>query len=350
MTPVSLRIDRTFKGVGRVAVFTGTTITAVRNRMSRMLTALHEEGRLDILRSIRDGEVTILEVYSAYQRKALHELAIGNTAKNLATSMKDWINSLRIPTDASQNHVDQLRTTQRYFEREKKNAAVADLPAILESLRNKLGVEHPRSFNYARAGALAFIRQTLKKSHPLWLAISAVEVRKVPKTEKKHPITQQVMKNLFPNPATDKIDAIAWGMFYTGMGAKEYWGKWEVFPERIHVYGTKRSGRDRDIPRIAPPAPPRMDRRTWEDKIRERTSIITPYDLRRSYSNLLVSARIPRARRKLYMGHGATDVTDLYEWHEVEAFLKDDGATIRAFLGLSPTVPHTIEIVKEKKA
>ena len=47
----------------------------------------------------------------------------------------------------------------------------------------------------------------------------------------------------------------------------------------------------------------------------------------------LEAAGIPRTRRKLYLGHGQTDVTDLYEWHEVKAFVAEDRAKLQAYIG-----------------
>jgi hypothetical protein len=38
----------------------------------------------------------------------------------------------------------------------------------------------------------------------------------------------------------------------------------------------------------------------------------------------------------MYMGHGAKDVTDLYEEHEVTAFLVEDATKLREFLKLDP--------------
>ena len=57
-----------------------------------------------------------------------------------------------------------------------------------------------------------------------------------------------------------------------------------------------------------------------------------PYDLRRTYAHWLELAQIPRTRRKLYLGHSAGDITDLYERHEIDAFLSADGRTLRAWL------------------
>ena len=147
-----------------------------------------------------------------------------------------------------------------------------------------------------------------------------------------HPLTPDELRAIFPQPETDAIDAIVWGMASTGMGAGEYWGRWHLQGDRIHIEGTKRAGRVRDVPLVTPPAVPRMHRRTFEDGVRERSRDLTPYDLRRSYANWLEAAGIPRARRRLYLGHSAGDVTDLYEMHEVAALLVDDARRLTSLL------------------
>ncbi len=40
----------------------------------------------------------------------------------------------------------------------------------------------------------------------------------------------------------------------------------------------------------------------------------------------------------MYAGHSAKDVTDLYERHELAAYLDTDGALLRAYL--APDQPH----------
>ena len=69
VTGMTLVIDRAFRGVGRIKRATGTTRESVRRRISDMLTALHQDGRLDLLRAIRDGQITMLEVYDAHRRR-----------------------------------------------------------------------------------------------------------------------------------------------------------------------------------------------------------------------------------------------------------------------------------------
>ena len=50
------------------------------------------------------------------------------------------------------------------------------------------------------------------------------------------------------------------------------------------------------------------------------------------------SGRYPAHRRKLWLGHGATSVTDLYERHHVDAFLAEDAELLRQFIGEPPSV------------
>lgn len=334
MMPPTLQIDLRFTGVGRINRASGTTDPKVLRKIKRTLRDLQDDGRLDILRAIRDGHVSCLEVYDANRRKALHELPVGDTMPLLSAAMKAWIKGAK--REYSANHLVNLETARRYFDTIDPKARVADLPRILDKLRETLGAKHPRSFNLARGSATSFIRHTLKRSHPIYLACAAVEPRKVKKAAPKPVMMIDAMRERFPHPATDKVDAIAWSMVTTGMGSKEYWGRWHSLADRVHVAGTKREGRVRDVPLIQAPAVPRLSRDRFTRVFRERMqSVITPYDLRRTYAKWLELAKIPRTRRRLYMGHGAKDITDLYEAHEVTAFLLEDAKTLRAYLGIA---------------
>jgi len=107
-----------------------------------------------------------------------------------------------------------------------------------------------------------------------------------------------------------------------GDGGKRILGQWSVRVDRVHIEGTKRAGRVRDVPLIRAPAVPRIHRRTFGDKLHERTRDFTTYDLRRTYATWLEDAGIPRTRRRMYLGHGERDVTDLYEARDVADFLE----------------------------
>ena len=59
------RLDRRFLGVGRIAVASGATTKAGLKARQSLLTRLFDKGRLDILRAIKAGEVSITEVLAA---------------------------------------------------------------------------------------------------------------------------------------------------------------------------------------------------------------------------------------------------------------------------------------------
>lgn len=342
MTPLTLMIDRTFRGVGRIKKASGTTDPKLRRNYNRMLDAFKDSGRLDLLRAIRDG-LSFAEAYDAYRRHALHELATGDLAKPLAPAWEKWLEGYR--ADYSKKHVVSLGQSLKYLRSAER---VADLPAALREQRGSLGSTHARSFNVTRAAVLAFIRSTLTKAHPLWLACSAVEVRKVTPKRKAVQLTPDQARNFFPEPATDALDAIAWSQLTTGMHEKEFWHDgFQVKSDRVIIGGKKRKGRKRDVPLVLVPKAPAMHERTFADKLRKRTNgRLQPYDLRRTYAHWMEEAGIPRTRRKLYMGHGATDVTDLYERHEVAGFLVGDALKMREYIG-TPTIPHTIKLMED---
>lgn len=59
---------------------------------------------------------------------------------------------------------------------------------------------------------------------------------------------------------------------------------------------------------------------------------VLPYDLRRTYATWMEAAKIPRTRRRQYMGHTVGDVTDIYEQQEVEQYLPEDASKLEAFV------------------
>jgi integrase len=93
------------------------------------------------------------------------------------------------------------------------------------------------------------------------------------------------------------------------------------------------------------PTAPRLHHRTFEDHVRDRTDRhVQPYDLRRCFARWMESAGIPRIRRKMYMGHATGDVTELYERHELEAYLAADAAKLREWAGVSETTTHALKL------
>jgi integrase len=236
------------------------------------------------------------------------------------------------------------------------DATVASLAVVLRVLRGKMA-HAPRQFNLIRDYARAFVRDTLGRRHELYADVADITPRKTKK--KGRTITDVETRPLTPREVQRLAAAfdIAWrskkgsrgaeaiAMALTGTNPKEYFdGGLRSLADRVHIAGTKQGGRKRDVPRLFPTplwpheslAQPEITQSSFARALRiacAATGIeCTPYDFRRTFANWLEAAEIPRARRKLYRGHQSGDIGDLYERHEVTAFLLADGAKVRAWI------------------
>ncbi len=94
--PKSLRIDRVFLEVGRIALASGTADRERFTRYDDLLTELYEEGQLDVLKKIKAREITIREVYDA-RRKRRPITASRSLRKNLWDAVEAWLGTAHGP-------------------------------------------------------------------------------------------------------------------------------------------------------------------------------------------------------------------------------------------------------------
>ena len=172
-------------------------------------------------------------------------------------------------------------------------------------------------------------------SHRLYERVSDVTLvkRQTPK-RKPNPQTPEQARTI--REALGKHGDSWWSMCCTGMMPDELWGrKWKDGPNYIHILGTKRTGRDRKVPRLCTPKEPLFEHPTaFSRALKAATNgSVQPYDARRTFMFWMEEAGIQRTRRKMYHGHATKDITELYERHEVAAFLDSDADLLRQHLG-----------------
>lgn len=326
----SFVLDRQFRGVGRIKRSSGTDDAKLFRLLDSMLTTLFKSGRVDILQAIHSGVLTPLEVWSRYRLGELDRLPTVETMKPLKSELETWVAT----SEAGQwNRQSRKYAVAALLRLARKDATVQDIHPLLREYATK--AKGPAMFNRTRAAMLAFVRDTIGRSHPIYGKLLEVRVKKEAHREGNPQTVAQL------TALAEKLHAahaaIAWSMALTGMGPGELWGSWSQEKDRIHIRGTKRSGRVRDIPLVRPISRPTRTYRSFLVALGKASGeTVLPYDLRKTFATWMEEAPIPRTRRKLYMGHGATDVTDLYERHDVERFLKEDGERLRAFLGDAP--------------
>lgn len=320
-------IDVIVPGVGRIKRASGTTRKPIVARIKRMVRELTEDGRLDLLAAVRDSKMTWLELFNAYQRKELHLLPTAGDAQLLVPAWASWVNK----KECSDEHKRSIRKTIKYLD-PRSDALVNDVSALLEVFRVKAAGK-PQTFRLARSHCLAFVKAQLKRSHPLYLRVAEIEPMKPRPKKIKHPATVAELRAIGKKMVPFARD-ILWSLAVTGMRPNEYWGQWNLNASGgIAIQGTKTKGALRLVPYLSvvrlPPHSYTVFRKVLNKASDGQMSV---YDLRRTYANWLEAAGIPRTRRRLYLGHGNSDVSDLYEWHDVQAFLSEDAAKLLAFI------------------
>ena len=215
---------------------------------------------------------------------------------------------------------------------------MADLPELVERLRHSMEKDDIAStFNKVRVHVLAFLRATLKRNHALWGAVGAMKPLPVTKGNGTARSVAAIWSAVqAANVADlDTYGDIAWMMACHGMGPKEFHGAWQFLADRVHIDGTKRAGRVRDVLGDAPledHVGTELGFARFYDRLYDALhDHCLPYDLRRSYAHWMESAGIPRTRRRIYLGHNRRDVTDHYEKHGTD-HLKADAERLRAYL------------------
>lgn len=338
----SFIIDRRTR-VGRIAVASGTNHVPTFKRLNEMVTTLNETGRTDLLRSLRDGEMSPLFVYEAFRVNELHRLPTSAELKPVAFAMWAWYESVDCSLAQKAAHKTAVVRLA--------GGTIAELPAALQRYRERCRkAKTPAQFNRVRASALAFIRDTLKRSHRLYGEVRDVPLMKEKKAPERHILSWSDVQAIAPKLEDARDRAALYGMVLTGMGPKEWYiDGWKLSDSRITIHGEKRASRARIVPavrtlRYASPQPQsdvgrERERRRFGERLLSVAGI-RPYDLRRTYANWLESAGISRTRRIAYLGHSGGDVTSIYERHEVDQFLAEDASRIEAFLAQPPITLH----------
>jgi len=227
----------------------------IRTREASLLTALHDGGRLDILRVIRDG---ILR-----SSRSTTRISVG-------------------PPFAADRGI---RTAAC-----RRDARVG--------LRKTLGAKHPRSYNLDRSAALGFLHDTVKRSHGLYAAVRDVSPCRswsghrgltwrrsgcVTSSRRQTPIRSTRSRRPWRPPACAPASS--------GDAGKS----WPTGSASTAPSATPASATSRWRAR-------RQRRGSTTGHSSELTSrAIEPYDLRRCFARWMESAGIPRVRRRMYM-------------------------------------------------
>jgi hypothetical protein len=344
----ALMIDLRFSDGPRIVRSTGSRSRATVADMRRVLRHLwqvppHRHLVVDVAEDRRE----LLDVYLAVLNGKLDDMpaASGPEDQDAAETVKTWLAGL---TGSASHRHRYKQAFDALLKSVKHTPHLSDLATVLEAYKARCqAAKTPRAFNMAKAACRALLRDTagVGRRHALYNAVADVQGM----TERKRgvaPLTideaRAVRDNLRRLPGTyvgAEAAAIWWAACWTGMGPSEYWGEWQALNDRVRILGTKRAGRHwggsgRDVPLVVAPERPRLTKDRYAKLLRLVGA--QPYQARKSYATWMEDSEIPRTRRKLYLGHSASDVTDLYERREITEFLAEDRARLLKLLGPEP--------------
>jgi len=166
-------IDRIIPHVGRIKKASGEKTRVEFNRRNAMITNLIERGYLDVLKDVRDGHITVSQVWGTVLQHGYDALQKPDVLRPLLASFAAWAKN----HDCTEEYRGNLGTTYRYVERVMPTASITDLPRVVKDLKALLPAP---SFNRSRAHLSSFASQVLGLNHAVAVGVRSVTA----KTEK----------------------------------------------------------------------------------------------------------------------------------------------------------------------
>jgi integrase len=339
----SLWVDRVFRGVGRIRRASGTSDRDVHQAIDTMLTQLYQQGRFDLLESLRDKKLSLMEVYAEWRVKGVERLPSAGTLGPVIPRWEGWVATL----GTEHRRVASAWGKKVLVQHLPDGAAIRALPEVVRAIQVSYAAQ-PRSANLMRSYVMAFLRDTVGRGSPLYNEVYSLrpvkQPRKAPRNKMALADVRQVADALGP-----RLAPTVWTLALTGMRPKELWvTPWRVMPDRVRIEGSKSAGSFRDVPLLGVSTRPPVAYVTFRKAFKAKFSEWRVYDLRHAYAGLLEEAGVPRARRLIYMGRGPKDVQDIYEFREISEYLNADAERIMAHLDQLGGIRPTLKVVGKK--
>ncbi len=284
-----------------------------------------DSGRLDVLEQLSDGHLKVLEVWRHYRAGDWSKLPTAEHLKPFAECFEAWRRT--VPGD--RHRKDLALAGKQLGAAGRAQSAVADLPRIVALLRERYAARGAaRHFNKLRDAASAFLKQTVTRQIPLYLAVRAVEPLTSTRHRPHHPKDPSEAW-VIAQTLGGEAGRLWWAMCATGMGPKELWyDGFRVEDGHLRILGQKRRARHRLTPLILDALePPLVGHWGFASALRRSGLGVTPYDARRSFARWLEEAGILETHQQAYLGHGPKTITDLYRRAEIVVDMVDADAT-----------------------
>lgn len=322
----SLRIDRRFKGAGRIALVTGTRDRKLFDAFDRMLTELHEEGRLEVLRAIKDRFYSIQQVYEARRNNRLGSLATDiKLQEPLWEAVEEWLPKSARAQSSRERYKVSLQSLRRSGVLS-DSATVADLRDVDWRSLSQRWWASPADWNRLRAAVSRFLTMLLRdKWHPFRRQLMQ-DFPKLVEPEGRVPDLPPEVFWRIVNTIREEIRPAYICLAATGMRIGEYLRCREenLLPHSTSVTVPSSKGPEAVI-RVGPdawewvrraiPAPRQYKAlyRSWKDACSAAGNPdLTIHDLRHCYGQWLVDAGQPESKVQHSMRHKDPSMTRRY--------------------------------------
>ena len=338
----TIPIDRSFKGVGRIRIVSGTTDETVYLKMMDTLDNIHDAGNVPTLEALRDGSVTMMEVYSNAIQKGVTSQMTVNLDTPLKETLTEWLKTHEVKDSTRRSYKQHLDLIYKVCT---VTDVVRDLPKRLDTYRRSAIKRNiGTTFNRVRAVVMAFAKARYRDTSDFYLSIKqvpSVAIQRKGVGNVALPVTDIVT---FTQGMNNKCVEMVWSMCTGGFRLGEYLEEndttWNTTNDRLNIIknnpGHGNKGYTRTVMLPFPVSKPtlgeRQFRRHLETAVKKSGLKVSSHTFRKCFSHWMELSGIPRTRRKGYLGHGKSDITDIYEVHDVEKYLRDDAKDFRDFV------------------
>lgn len=357
-------------GIPRLYRSSGTndpnTFDAIKRLVDRLYDRVIEDGEqyaLTLLHALADGSVSFLEALQAKEQDG--ETGLRNTTKKLrddgftlSLEAADlWLNRADLAANSRANYRNNITTLLAF--QQKGETKVTHVPVLLKRYKGLVLEKdtNRRAFNLVRSICMAWLRDTVGITHPVY-----AEVKAIRRVKQSKVITEENSRYFSPRDVVaimaklpkDVADML-WFQCLTGMHSKEMMvdGWWKDGPYGLFINGAKNEYRKRTIPRLIdePPVITIQSYREYWDWLDRASKPLgwhfSTKTARETFVRWAEIAGIPHYRVQIYAGH-EPDQTGHYQYHKTDGQLHGDAEMLRKWIAkeLEGFTPIDTEIVK----
>lgn len=361
-------------GIPRLYRASGTndpdTFDAIKRLLDRLYDRVIDDGEsyaLTLLHALADGSVSFLEALHAKEQdgdRGLREASKKVFDEGMTVTLESaekWLSRADLKTSTRATYRSNLTTLLAF--QQKGETKLNHLPVLLKRYK-ALVLEkdtNRRAFNLLRSICMAWLRDTVGQSHPVYESVKAirrVKSEKVITEENSRYFSPQDVMSICAKLPQDIADML-WFQCLTGMHAKEMLvdGWWKEGPYGLFINGQKNKFRKRTIPRVIdePPAMTITSYSEYWDWLTRASHAFgwhfSPKTARKTFGRWAEESGIPHYRVCIYEGH-KPDQTGVYQYHKTDGQLHQDREAFKKWLesqlkGFAPT--DTVKVTRGVK-